>query len=145
MRVKKIKQTFVSSSPEETKQFAEQFATTLSKGSVVAFFGDLAAGKTTFIKSLASRLCNISEHDISSPTFVYLHIYPLNDVYLYHFDLYRLQDESQFLSMGFDEYLVSDSICLIEWSERIETLLPKKTIKVYLHHEGETKRLIEIE
>ncbi len=143
--MKRSKKTFVSSSKDETALLAKQFATTLPKGSVVAFYGDLAAGKTTFIKSLAAFLADISENEVTSPTFVYLNIYPYKDSAIYHFDLYRLNSESEFLAMGFQEYFDSQGICLIEWSERIENLLPDSCIKITLSYIGEDKRKIEIE
>lgn len=143
--MKKIKKTFISSSPEETAVFARQFGATLPSGSVVAFFGDLGAGKTTFTKALVSSLANISANEISSPTFVYLNIYPYKDASIYHFDLYRLSSADEFLAMGFQEYFEAGGICVIEWSERIEKILPKHTIKVSLESIGEDKRKIEIE
>jgi tRNA threonylcarbamoyladenosine biosynthesis protein TsaE len=145
MRVKKNKITHVSSSPEETALIAKEFGSTLPKGSVVAFFGDLAAGKTTFIKSLVASLANIHENEISSPTFVYLNIYPFKDANIYHFDLYRLRSQEEFLAMGFQEYFDAGGVCLIEWSERIPDILPEQTIKISLETIGHDTRKIEIQ
>lgn len=132
--------TFLSNSAEETGDFAKTFAMTLPPGSVVAFFGDLAAGKTTFIKALVSKVTGISEEEINSPTFVYMNHY----VGIYHFDLYRILEESEFLAMGFAEYFEMGGICLIEWAERIEAILPQGAIRVHLEHAGDDKRLITI-
>ena len=131
------------SSLEETDLFAKRFAATLKKGDIVAFFGDLGSGKTTFLKSLIATLNNISPDDIHSPTFTYLHIYP-GDVPVYHFDLYRLNNASDFTALGFHEFFTASGICCIEWSEKIASILPPSTIKVLLTHAGETSRTIEV-
>jgi tRNA threonylcarbamoyladenosine biosynthesis protein TsaE len=133
---------YYAKSLEETQKIARDFAKTLQKGSIVAFFGDLGAGKTTFIRSLVSaRACD--EAFVNSPTFQYLNIYPASPP-IYHFDLYRLQGVDDFLSLGFEEYLEDTNICCIEWAERIDTLLPKKTTCVRIQHVDETTRKIEI-
>ena len=132
-----------ASSIEETDLFAKRFAATLKKGDIVAFFGDLGSGKTSFLKSLIATLNNISPDDIHSPTFTYLHIYP-GDVPVYHFDLYRLNNASDFTALGFHEFFTADGICCIEWSEKIASILPPSTIKVLLTHAGETSRTIEV-
>lgn len=116
---------------------------TLNENSVVCFFGDLAAGKTTFIKGLVAGAAEYDSQEVISPTFVYLNIYKGKKT-IYHFDLYRLRDTDQFLSMGFDEYFFANGICCIEWTERIADLLPPNTIKVSLAHLNETTREITI-
>lgn len=133
----------ISNSAEETMEWGRQFGSSLEKNTVVCFFGELAAGKTTFIKGLVEGAIQIDSSLVQSPTFVYLHIYEGSKT-LYHFDLYRLRDSEAFLSMGFDEYLEAEGICCIEWSERIESLLPDNFISVTLTHEGENKRKISI-
>jgi len=80
---------------------------------------------------------------VNSPTFVYLNIYE-GSKSIYHFDLYRLHGVDEFLSMGFDEYLFAGGICCIEWSERIEVLLPPDCICVRISHEAEECRRIAI-
>lgn len=106
------------------------FGKTLSPNAIVAFFGDLGSGKTTFIKGLASTL---SSDIATSPTFSYLHIYSEN---IYHFDLYRLRSEKDFIDLGFAEYFQAGGICLIEWAEKIELFLPANTLRVTLEHRG---------
>lgn len=133
-----------SLSAEETMQSGYQLGQRLGLNSVVCLFGDLAAGKTTFIKGLAAGIANIDPSRIQSPTFTYLNIYEGEGKKVYHFDLYRLRDIDQFLSMGFDEYFEADGICCIEWSERIASYLPSHCIQVTLTHEGENKRMITI-
>ena len=116
---------------------------TLPSGSVVCFFGDLAAGKTTFIKGLVSGAAQLDPDQVNSPTFVYLNIYE-GTCPVYHFDLYRLEGQTAFLGMGFDEYLGAPGICCIEWSEKIQDLLPSHYIRVKMSHLGENKREITI-
>ena len=112
--------------------------------SVVAFFGELAAGKTTFIKGLVSGASQIDPSAIQSPTFTFLNIYEGQKT-VYHFDLYRLRDIDEFLSMGFDEYFEAQGICCIEWAEKIAPYLPLDCISVTLEHVEKESRLITIE
>ncbi len=116
----------VTSSPEETLCYGRAFSKELSIGSVVAFRGDLGAGKTTLIKGIIAELAGISPAEVTSPTFTYLHIYEA-EMPIYHFDLYRIATAEEFLARGFDENLGTDGVCLIEWSERIHELLPPQT------------------
>ncbi|MFN4174861.1 MAG: tRNA (adenosine(37)-N6)-threonylcarbamoyltransferase complex ATPase subunit type 1 TsaE, partial [Parachlamydiaceae bacterium] len=115
------------------------FGATLNSDSIVCLFGELGAGKTTFIRGLAEGL-GIDPGQVSSPTFVYLNIYE-GQTPLYHFDLYRLNGVEAFLSMGFDEILFSPGIKCIEWSERISEILPKEAIKITLSHEREGRKI----
>ncbi len=133
----------LSSSLEETDLFAKKFASTLKKGDIVAFFGELGSGKTTFLKSLISALNHTSQEEIHSPTFTYLHIYE-GPIPVYHFDLYRLKGAQDFIDLGFHEFFGKDGICCIEWSEKIKEILPSGTIQVHLSHIGETSRSIEV-
>jgi tRNA threonylcarbamoyladenosine biosynthesis protein TsaE len=132
-----------TNSEEETILLGERIGRELPPNSVVCFFGDLGAGKTTFIKGLARGCVSASTEQIHSPTFVYLHIYEGSKT-LYHFDLYRLHDQDEFLSMGFEEYFFAGGICCIEWSERIAALLPPHCIKVCIDHAGNNERKISI-
>lgn len=131
-------------SEAETRAFAAEWGRQLKKNSIVCFFGDLGAGKTTFIKGLVEGTAEISPDQVNSPTFVYLNIYQ-GKTTIYHFDLYRLRDVDEFLSMGFEEYFFAGGLCCIEWSEKIEPLLPPQTIRVTIDHQGESKRRITIE
>lgn len=117
----------------------------------MCLFGDLGAGKTTLVKGIAKglqkkgRLENHSqegmESQVTSPTFTYLNIYAGSPP-LYHFDLYRLRDGDEFLSMGFEEFLHGSGICCLEWSEKITPLIPPEAIQVTLLHQGGDKRAI---
>lgn len=134
---------YLSHSAAETMSIAYQLGRQLPSNTVICFFGDLAVGKTTFIKGLVAGAAQIDSSQVHSPTFTYLHIYEGNKT-IYHFDLYRLRDVDEFLSMGFDEYLEAEGICCIEWSERIAPCLPAHYVQIFLVHEGEDKRHITI-
>lgn len=96
---------FFTHSPEETQELGDRFGQTLKDGEVVCFLGDLAAGKTTFIKGLAKGAAGYPASHVNSPTFVYLNIY-VGIKTIYHFDLYRLSGLEEFIEMGFDEPLL---------------------------------------
>jgi tRNA threonylcarbamoyladenosine biosynthesis protein TsaE len=130
-------------SPAETIAFGYAWGQTLTPDTVICFFGDLAAGKTTLIKGIAAGASGCPQEIVSSPTFVYLNIYS-GSLEVYHFDLYRLQGKEAFISMGFDEYFDAGGIVCIEWSERIEDLLPEKRFDVFLTHAGENMRSVKI-
>jgi len=136
-------------SPEETIAYGIEFGKSLTDNSVVCFFGDLGAGKTTFIKGLVQGFANYGPDQVNSPTFVYLNIYSGGRT-VYHFDLYRLRDSDEFLSMGFDDVFYAGGICCVEWSEKIQAILPEQCIYVTLRglsgeNASENARQITIE
>ena len=115
----------------------------LQPNSILCFFGDLGAGKTTFIQGLTAGVLGAPTEEVNSPTFTYLNIYRGNST-LYHFDLYRLRDADEFLSMGFDETFDAGGITCIEWAEKISSIIPEGTIYVKMTHLGGDQRNIEI-
>lgn len=134
----------VTTSPEQTDRIARAVAGGLPDDAVVCFFGDLAAGKTTFVTSLARALTGDGALDVTSPTFVYLNIYEgIRTVY--HFDLYRLESADAFMSMGFDEYFSAGGVTCIEWSERIDEVLDDTMLRIVMQHDGENQRRIRFE
>lgn len=135
-------QEYVSRSEEETLALAANFAKTLKQAAVIAFYGDLAAGKTTFIKGIVQAFSQ-GQDLVFSPTFVYLNHYPVEPA-IFHFDLYRLKDAKAFIKMGFEDYLFEDAIICLEWAERIEDILPKDLIRVEMKHLGDEGRLVRI-
>lgn len=135
---------FTTCDAADTIALGYKVGKSLKKNSVLCFFGDLAAGKTTFIKGVAAAVCTSADIHVVSPTFVYLNIYEGHSR-VYHFDLYRLHDADEFLSMGFDEMLYAGGVCCIEWSERIAPLLPPHCIHVKMSHVSEYTRLITID
>lgn len=133
---------FTSSCVEDTLALAKRFATVLQRGDVVAYRGDLGAGKTAFTRGLAEGLGCSGE--VCSPTFALVHEYP-GSITLYHFDMYRIMDTEDLYATGYDDYLESDGILAIEWSENIEDALPEGTIFVTITATGPESRWIEIE
>lgn len=134
---------FCTYSTEETLAFAKQFGSNLPSMATIAFSGDLGAGKTTFIRGLVEGAAGIDPRQVSSPTFSFLHIYEGKKI-IYHFDLYRLPNEKEFISSGFDEFIHADGICCIEWAERIPSFLPSNYFTIHIAHAGEGVRTIEI-
>lgn len=133
----------LSQSVEETYKISFSIGKKLKKGDILCFFGDLGAGKTTFIKGLAAGAAQVNPEKINSPTFSFLNIYEGTST-IYHFDLYRLRDSDEFLGMGFDEYFYANGITCIEWSEKIESLIPSDAIRIELSHLERDQRKITI-
>lgn len=132
----------ISASPQETIDFGRQLIREFPGPAVFCFFGPLGAGKTTLIQGMALEATANPTTLVSSPTFVYMNIYE-GERPVYHFDLYRLKGESDFLSMGFDEYFGEGVVC-IEWSERIAAILPEKRVELHLDYVDPERRRITI-
>lgn len=126
---------------DETLEIGREIGKSLLPGAVVSLFGELGAGKTTLSKGIAHGAAGVEFDLVHSPTFAYLNIYH-GRLPIFHFDLYRLNGVNDFLAMGFEEYLESNGVTLIEWSEKIESILPKDVVRVELFHQGEGERLI---
>ena len=134
---------FVSNSPEETRQIAYELGKKLSGGDVVAMFGGMGMGKTAFTHGLALGLV-IDDRQVSSPTFALVHEYG-NSPKLYHFDMYRIESWDDLYSTGFFDYLDSNGILAVEWSENIVNALPDNYIRVqFKKGENENQRIITI-
>lgn len=138
-----MKQEFITNSPEETIAFAERFGKLLHAGDVIAYRGDLGAGKTTFTRGLALGLG--LKDLVTSPTFALVHVYGMPPLQLCHFDMYRIENEEELETTGFYDYLPEESIFAIEWSEHIEGALPQDTIWLTLETSGDEQRRIILE
>lgn len=136
-----ILKNVISSSPEDTWTLGAEISSLFKPGDVITFQGELGAGKTTLIKSIVSSIADISEQQITSPTFTYLHIYGKNSP-IYHFDLYRIDSSQKFINMGFLDYLEENGISLIEWPQVIKTLLPLPRYEIELAYLDATTRNI---
>lgn len=134
-------QTFISTSPEETQQIAYELALALKGTEVIAFTGDLGAGKTCFTKGLALGIGY--EGMVTSPTFALVNEYSGGKFPLYHFDMYRIDGWDSLYSTGFFDYL-DNGIIAAEWSENISGALPKNTIFVDIQKKDENTRKITI-
>jgi len=114
----------------------------LKPGDIVCLFGALGSGKTTLVKGLARGL-KIRENMIHSPTFVLLNEYQ-GRVPLYHFDLYRLEQLTEILSLGYEEFFYGQGIAVVEWAEKLGRLLPTEYLKIELFHKRLNNRVIKI-
>lgn len=134
---------FISKSESETKSFAKKLASKLKVKDIVVLTGELGSGKTKFTEGFLSYF-NL-ESEISSPTFTIVNEYKNNDINIYHFDVYRLEDSSEFYEIGGDEYF-ENGICLIEWGELIQDALPKNYIHIVFEKskEDENIRILNI-
>lgn len=137
----------LTDSAQETKQVAKVFAKKLKAGDIVALYGDLGTGKTTFVQGLAQGL-GITKR-ILSPSFVFVRQYAVRNMRyanLYHVDLYRLEDEKRAEGLGLKEiFLNKNSIVVIEWADKIKKLLLARRIEInFSYGEGENQRRISV-
>ncbi len=130
----------ITSSQEQTWRIGEMLGDRLGAGDMVCLYGDLGAGKTSFSYGVALGL-GVQEQYISSPTFTFVNEYK-GRVPLYHIDLYRLKDPEELESIGFEEYIDSDGVTVVEWAERAEDDLPTECLSVYLSYVDEHSREI---
>ena len=136
-------QKFVTNIEKETIELGNRLGKTLKPATVVAFYGGLGMGKTTFTRGLAKALG--SDADVSSPTFAIVNDYGGNP-HLYHFDMYRVESWDDLYSSGFFDYLDSGAVLAVEWSENIENALPDNTVRVTIEHgENDNQRIITID
>ncbi|SEA13386.1 tRNA threonylcarbamoyladenosine biosynthesis protein TsaE [Lachnospiraceae bacterium NK3A20] len=117
-----------SNSRDDTFRIGRELGEKAIPGEVFALYGDLGVGKTVLTKGLAAGL-GIAE-PVNSPTFTILQIYEDGRLPLYHFDVYRIEEPDEMEEVGFDDYVYGDGVCMIEWPERIEEILPQKTRKI---------------
>lgn len=134
--------TFETDSLAGTNDLGRRLAATLKAGDVVALSGELGAGKTALVKSIAAAMGYAEP--VTSPTFTLIHEYPTTPP-LYHIDLYRLANGGDAVDIGIEEYLTGDGISLVEWAERIESLLPPHTVRVTIEALSETARRFTIQ
>ena len=115
-------------SPEETYELGKKIGQQARPGQVYTLTGDLGVGKTVFTQGVAAGL-GITE-PVSSPTFTIVQIYEEGRLPIYHFDVYRIGDIEEMEEIGYDDYFFGEGICLIEWAELIEEILPKDRISI---------------
>ena len=134
--------TFITHSAEETISLGYKIGQKLKKGDIIAMQGTLAAGKTTITKGIAQAL-EITD-TITSLTFCLISEY-YGKMPLYHMDVYRLDGAEDFVNLGTDDMLYGDGVSIIEWSEKIMSELPKKTIILKITPKDDGSRIIEID
>ena len=136
--------THVTNSVEETESVAAALASTLRGGECLALHGDLGAGKTQFVRGLVKGLGG-NPRAVSSPTFVLLNVYETGRLTVYHLDAYRVAGPDDFEAIGFEELLIQGGVVVVEWADRIESLLPPDRITVRIDPVGEKTRRIKVE
>lgn len=136
---------WITHSPEETEAVGQTLAQRLRPGTVIAYRGDLGAGKTAFTRGLARGL-GVGE-TVTSPTYTIVNEYLGGRLPLFHFDMYRLGSADELFDIGWEDYLDRGGVCAVEWSERAEEALPPGTIRVALDRcpENETWRTVTVE
>lgn len=148
VRTRKVQSEFITNNIQETQEFAQDFAKKLQGGDIVALYGNLGGGKTTFVQGLAKGLgikCKII-----SPTFIVIRQYRIRNNELgikdfYHIDLYRVETEKDTEGLGIlDLFNDKNAIVVIEWAEKIQNLLPEKRWEIHFEYLEEEKRKIKI-
>nr|WP_143290239.1 tRNA (adenosine(37)-N6)-threonylcarbamoyltransferase complex ATPase subunit type 1 TsaE [Caloramator proteoclasticus] len=133
--------TFVTNNERETFELGYKIGAKLKKGDVISLNGDLGAGKTHLTKGIAAGL-GVDDY-ITSPTFTIVNEY-MGRLPFYHFDVYRIDDIYEMYEIGFDEYLYGDGVCVVEWGDMVEELLPKDKIYIYIKKLDDSIREVQI-
>ena len=134
---------YCSSSEQETEQLGVRLAQKLMPGAVIAFTGDLGAGKTAFTRGLARGL-GVSQR-VTSPTFTIVNEYEGGRLPLFHFDMYRLGSSEELFDIGWEDYLSRNGVCAVEWSENVDDALEEGCIRVDIRRGGsDNRRTIDI-
>lgn len=135
---------YITNSPEETEELGRRLAAVLTPGSVVAYTGDLGAGKTAFTRGLARGLG--IEGGVTSPTFTIVNEYEGGRMPLFHFDMYRLGGEEELFDIGWDDYLARGGVCAVEWSENVAGALEGDAVRVDIRRGAhDRQRIISVE
>ena len=130
-------------SPEKIQSPAREFIKLIYQRRVIAFYGEMGAGKTTFIKAICNELG--VEDIVSSPTFALVYEYKTSgNEKIYHFDLFRINDVSELFDLGYEDYFYSGYRCFIEWPEKAEHLLPLDCVRVYINLASDGSRILKI-
>ncbi|MCI8437648.1 MAG: tRNA (adenosine(37)-N6)-threonylcarbamoyltransferase complex ATPase subunit type 1 TsaE [Lawsonibacter sp.] len=134
---------YVTNSEEETEALGARLAAVLTPGTVVAFTGDLGAGKTAFTRGLARGL-GVTDR-VTSPTFTIVNEYEGGRLPLFHFDMYRLASSEELFDIGWEDYLQRGGVCAVEWSENVSDALEEDALSVEISRgEQDGQRVIVI-
>lgn len=129
-------------SVDRIAEAAREFVSQIGDNRNFAFYGGMGAGKTTFIKAVCEQL-GVTDA-VTSPTFAIVNEYKSNLGPIYHFDFYRIKNQAEVMDLGFEDYAYSGNLCLMEWPELIEELLPDDTINVHIAETGNGIRMVTI-
>lgn len=121
---------YETNSPEETFEFGKKLGEKVAPGTVICLNGDLGVGKTLFTQGVAKGL-GIDEN-INSPTFTIVQVYDEGRIPLYHFDVYRIGDYEEMYEIGYEDYFYGEGVCIIEWSELIQEIIPENSISILI-------------
>ena len=132
---------FVTNSPEETEALGMRLAAKLRPGTVIAYQGDLGAGKTAFTRGLARGLG--ADEPVTSPTYTIVNEYLSGRIPLFHFDMYRLRSADDLFDIGWEDYLERGGVCAVEWSENVADAL-ESPVQVLIEKTGDTTRTVTI-
>lgn len=130
--------TIITNSPEETEALGKRLALQLAPGDVLALFGGLGAGKTTFVRGLAKGL-NI-QAPVSSPTYTIVNEYE-GEMPLFHFDMYRLSGSQELFDIGWEDYLTRGGVIVVEWSEIVQEVFDRQAIKISFIPHGQAREI----
>ena len=134
---------WITNNEQETEQLGRRLGQALAPGSIIAYTGDLGAGKTAFTRGLAAGL-EIPER-VTSPTFTIVNEYEGGRLPLFHFDMYRLESADELFDIGWEDYLARGGVCAVEWSENIEEALDEEPIRIDIRRgEHDNQRRISI-
>jgi len=126
----------------DLKWAAKEFLQEIGDRKIIAFYAPMGAGKTTFTTAICQQL-GVKEDAISSPTFAIINEYKAgNGESVYHFDFYRINKTAEALDIGFYDYIDSGCLCIMEWPENIEEILPDDTLKVHIEVQPDESRLV---
>ena len=129
----------VTQDPQETIQLGEHFATFVEKGDVFSFVGELASGKTTFIKGILKG--SNFEKPVTSPTFTLVNEYDAKFPVI-HIDCYREDEQERWIKLGMNDYMDEENVVIIEWADKMKSLLPVNTIQIQFSHKSINSREI---
>ena len=125
---------------EGIREAAREFINHIGEHRVFAFYGNMGAGKTTFVKAICEELG--VDDVITSPTFAIVNEYSYAEGSLFHFDFYRIKRLEEVYDMGYEDYFYSGALCFIEWPELIESLLPDDAVRVRIEEQADGSRLV---
>ncbi len=129
----------ITKSSEEMKNLGKEVGKLAKSGDLLAFYGELGAGKTCFIQGI-SRGLEVKDY-VTSPSFTIVNEYQ-GKIPVYHFDLFRLDNTEEIFELGYEEYLYGEGLTVIEWAEKVEHFLPKEHLKIYIEFEDRGRRKI---